>query len=80
MNDEAAGQIEIPLLPPALYSMPKMKDWLRTFKASQPATLPLVEAHRRFEELRNTHIERLRELASPIPAKRHGKSTERFKW
>jgi hypothetical protein len=78
VNDQIPGDIEIPLLPRPLFKPAEMVQWLDKFKETQAATLPLVEASRRFTELRNTHLERLKELAPPASPKKRGKSTERF--
>lgn len=81
VNDERPGNIEIPQLSRPLYSQEEMVEWLRVFKASQPATLPLIEASRRFDETRSAQIEALRTTEEPVSTKRRQKkSTTQHTW
>jgi hypothetical protein len=51
VNEDEPRGIEIPKFPPTMYSQDEMAEWLRVFKATQPFTLPLIEAERRFDAL-----------------------------
>src|SRR5262249_23749132 len=51
VNERSPTEIEIPALPPPMYSREEMAEWLSTFKATQPFTLPLIEARARFDAL-----------------------------
>ena len=56
INETEPMDIEIPSLPPAMYSRAEMTEWLRTFKSTQPATLPLIEAQQRFDVMLSEHV------------------------
>jgi len=56
VNERIPRPIEIPELDPTAYSVEEMAAWLHTFKATQPATLPLVEAQQRFDQLTRQQI------------------------
>lgn len=76
VNENPPTEIEIPELDPPMYDEDEMRTWLRSFKAIQPATLPLPEAQKRFDELRTAHLERLRESAPPpVRRRRRREST-----
>lgn len=59
INELHPVELEVPQLPPPLYSPAEMAEYLRDVKRRQPATLPLVEANRRFDALVTEHLARL---------------------
>jgi hypothetical protein len=59
VNENPPTEIEIPALPPPMYSREEMAAWLNTFKATQPFTLPLIEARARFDALVERHVQLL---------------------
>lgn len=56
VNEMPPTEIEVPQLAPPMYSEEEMVHYLREFKKQQPATLPLLEAERRYTELIDRHV------------------------
>ncbi|MFI5397698.1 MAG: hypothetical protein ACHQ9S_19350 [Candidatus Binatia bacterium] len=66
VNERPPTKIEIPEIDAPMYSRNEMVAWLRTFKATQPATLPLVEAKQRFDSVIAKHVQLLTQDTSTI--------------
>ncbi len=65
VNDQLPTEIEIPELDPPLYSRQEMAAWLRAVKATQPATLPLIDARSRFDARHREAIQLLTGRGEP---------------
>lgn len=59
VNEGRPCKIEIPELDPPEYRPKEMIDWLRAFKQTQPATMPLVEARTRVDAQLSEHLQLL---------------------
>jgi hypothetical protein len=79
VNERTPTKIEIPELDPVAYKPEEMLDWLRKFKATQPATLPLIEAQRRFDALRTHHVQLLTQDTRTISLDHEPPATRQLK-